>query len=256
LERSGGLTLRYLLPFFALLPAMALIGCFPIGGTWHARVVPRVVVGALLAIGVVWLWWEALAHPDPARPAEFAPGISIVWAIVAGGVITIAGTRSGRRLATLVLMVIAAAWWAPMIARTDKAIRSTAWFNLEAEQAAFLAGVPPTDPWRAIYVALRASEHADASSCAHPRYFALTRFDEPLALQSPDFGGQVFYAGRDVEAARKAGPLVACDYIITTPALMQTDKGQALAAALSGGAPLTDVAQTPDLVALKPAPIR
>jgi hypothetical protein len=37
---------------------------------------------------------------------------------------------------------------------------------------------------------------------------------------------------------------------------MQTDKGQALAAALSGGAALTNVAQTPDLVVLKSAPIR
>jgi hypothetical protein len=256
LERSHGLTLRYVLPVAALLPTLALIGCFPIGGGWHTRRGPRVVVATLLGAGALWLWWNALAHPDPTQPSAFAPGISVVWCGFAFVLMTIVGSRSGRRLATLALIVMAIAWWAPMIARADRAVRATAWSRLETEQAAYLAGTPSPDLWRQIYLALRAADSARASTCHRRRYFSLVRFDEPLALQSPDFGDLVFYAGRDVDSARRAGPMSSCDYIVTTPAVMQTDKGQALAAALAGATPLSEAARTAELVILKPAAIR
>jgi len=114
-----------------------------------------------------------------------------------------------------------------------------------------MAGVPPADPWRRIYLALRANDPSNDLLCPHPKYFSLTRFDEPLALQPPDFGSEVFYAGRDIGSATKAGPIGPCDYIISTPALAQTEKGQALAAVLAGSATLWELVRTPDLVVLK-----
>jgi hypothetical protein len=160
------------------------------------------------------------------------------------------GTRAGRWLAMACLAVIAVAWWAPQIARADARVRSAALSRVEAEQTASAAGVFPADSWRQPYLALYAAERAEGTACARRRFFALTRFDEPLALQPPAFGSQVFYAGRDIEAARAAGPIGTCDYIITTPALQLTDKGQALAAALAGGTALHAVATTSDLVML------
>ena len=44
------------------------------------------------------------------------------------------------------------------------------------------------------------------ASCRGQRFFSLVRFDEPLALQPPEFGNQVYYAGRDVDAGPPRGP--------------------------------------------------
>jgi len=91
LERSRGLTLRYILPVAALLPVLALIGCFPINSSWYRRVIPRVIVATGLVVAAVWLWWQALAHPDPEQPAAFAPGITVGWFVVAAALTTMLG---------------------------------------------------------------------------------------------------------------------------------------------------------------------
>jgi hypothetical protein len=163
---------------------------------------------------------------------------------------TMLRVRVGRWVVFALLVITAVGWWAPAIARADRAARASAEARLGAEESAFAAGQVIADTWRQPFLAVRAAEHAQGRTCAQQRFFSLARFDEPIALQPPGFGNLVFYAGRDVDANRRAGPIGPCDYIITTPALAQTDKGQALAAALAAGAPLHEQAKTPDVIIL------
>jgi len=261
LERSRGLTLRYVLPVTALLPLLAFIGCFPFSVDWYARSATRVLVGLALIAAVAWLWWRALHPQEAGQSLTYAPGITVIWFVVAALLTTVLGTRGGRRLAVAALLIIALAWWAPMISRADAQAQAAGQARLDQEASALAAGPPTPDIWRRAFLTLRVAERAEGISCDRRRFFSLTRFDEPLGLQPPGFGSEVYYAGRDIAAARAAGPLHTCDYIITTPALQLTDKGQELAEALAAGsAGLRQVlegswrsvlfAQTPDLVIL------
>src|SRR5204863_9973965 len=121
-----------------------------------------------------------------------------------------------------------------------------------AADEALRAGTVNPDIWRDVLPAIRASEKREGNPCGPSRFFALTRFDEPLALQPPGFGNQVFYAARDVDAVRRAGPIHRCDYIISTPAMDETEKGKALAAALAGPTGLRVFASTRDFVVWTP----
>jgi hypothetical protein len=142
----------------------------------------------------------------------------------------------------------------PQTAAADARARAGRQAELEAEERSWAAGVRLSDAWREPYLALRAAERAENRRCAAQRFFALTRFDLPLALQPPGYGNAVYYAGRDLALARAAGPIGECDYVITTDALQETDKGRALAAALSGGAPLRERARARGLVLLEGPP--
>jgi hypothetical protein len=204
----------------------------------------------------MWLWWRAAVHPDPADPAAFAPAFTLASFAAAVLLTTLMRVRAGRWVAVAVLLLVSFAWWSPAIARADRAARAAAETRLSGEISAFTSGQPAPDAWRQPFLALRTADRAAALECVHQRFFSLTRYDEPIALQPPGFGNQVYYAGRDVDAARHAGPIGACDFIITTPALAETDKGRALAAALAGGAPLVEAARTAEVVVLKTAPIQ
>jgi hypothetical protein len=77
------------------------------------------------------------------------------------------------------------------------------------------------------------------------------RLDEPLMLQSYDLTNRVFYAGRDAASAARSGPMGSCDYLIATQAVMDTEKGQALARALTAATPLTMLASSDALIAFE-----
>ncbi|HEX5069509.1 MAG TPA: hypothetical protein VFV78_04770 [Vicinamibacterales bacterium] len=257
LDRSNGLTLRYVLPIAASLPLLAFIGCFPIGAPWDRRALYRRLFAVALALSVAILWGHAASVPNPGSSIVVTPAAHAWWVFAAAiGTIMIGG-RPGRSLLTTGLILLGVVWWAPRIVRANQAAQINAEYTLGADLDALTRGSPPADAWKRAALAIFAIRENEADGdCSRRRYFALTRFDEPLALQPPGFGDQVFYAGRDVDSARRAGPMGPCDYVITSPALMETVKGQALLAALMGPAPAREWARTPDLVVLKSAAIR
>jgi hypothetical protein len=62
-------------------------------------------------------------------------------------------------------------------------------------------------------------------TCEARRFFALTRFDEPLGVQDLAFRNRVYYAAREVAAtARTTQPMGPCDYIVSTRAMLDTAK--------------------------------
>ncbi len=258
LERSRGLTLRYALPVAALLPLLSLVACFPLSLPWHQRAGLRTLTAAVVVFGSGAIFRASAGAPAQSALALPVPGLGLTWFAV-GLVLAVLMRVAGRwpvrlpRGVALLVSIGALAWWAPAIARQDVAARARAETAFEAEETRFGAGATPADAWREVFLAVRAAEHGEGVHCRAERFFSLVRFDEPLALQPPGFGNQVYYAGRDVEAARRAGPIASCDYVITTPELAEIEKGQALAAALAGEPGLRPFARTKDVIVLTPA---
>lgn len=241
--RNRGYALRYVLPVAALLPLASAIACFPVWlPRWDDRVSARTAVGAAVSVGAVWLVW----HSPWTGPA--VPRLDGIWLAANLPVAWLAQAKANRSVrvarATVAIGLIAfVAWWAPMAAAGAASARAQRQADLDTELQAAAAGLPIGDTWREPFVAVRAAEAAAGARCGHRRFYALTRFDEPLALQPPDFTSTVYYAGRDVEAARRAGPVTSCDYVITTAELQATAKGRALEAALAGPGRLQPVAR-------------
>jgi hypothetical protein len=123
----------------------------------------------------------------------------------------------------------------PWAARHDAVGRGDAAASLETELAQADTLRPDAELHRAAYLAVLQSERREHRTCPQRRFFALVRFDQPLALQSETYHNEVFYGGRSVELTRRAGPMGSCDYLITSRDLQTTEKGQALTAALSPG---------------------
>jgi hypothetical protein len=155
-----------------------------------------------------------------------------------------------RAIATTGLLALAGAVWSPLLSARAEAAKQAARATEERARVLFADGVGPTAAPRALYVAARSDEVATHRVCTRRRFFALTRVDEPLLLQDADFQSLVFYAGRDQELVRPYAPLGACDYVITTPAVAETDKGSALVATLFANAPAREVSRAESLVLL------
>ena len=256
MERSRGLTLRYLLPIAGLLPLLAFVACFPMAlFAWHRRGSLRAIALAGVVAGGLWLFWESLGSNAQAIRALPVPGLSALWLMVAIVWVWLlrAGASAARgltRIGAALLLIGVMAWWSPRIAQQGQEARARATQQLRAEESAALAAPAGGSVWRPVLPAVRAAELAEGRTCRARRFFSLVRFDEPLALQPPEFGSQVFYAARDLEAARRAGPMAGCDYIITSAPMAGTDKGAALAAALAGPRELRSFASTKDFLVL------
>jgi hypothetical protein len=101
-----------------------------------------------------------------------------------------------------------------------------------------------------VYAAVLDAEARHGTPCDRRRFVLTTRFDAPLALQSPFLDAKVFYAARDVVSARRAAPLTRCDYVVTTRAVLETEKGTALLRALYPSGRTAEVADTGAFVVL------
>lgn len=104
-----------------------------------------------------------------------------------------------------------------------------------------------------IYDSAIAFETKDSHSCEvnGRRFFVTTRFDEAGTLQGARLNNRVFYAAREVRVtARVRPPMGPCDYLITERAIMDTNKGAALHAALNTSGTLVEVATVGDVVLL------
>ena len=255
LERSGGLTLRYLLPIAAVMPVLAATGLFPSAWPWFLRwPAARHLTAGIGVLVSVWVFWRSLESPADS-PGGLPP--LGVWALAAAGagVFALSKTwpdQTGRRVRMgLGLIVIVAVVFAVVtVQRRAGESRREAQLAMAAEESAFAAGGSPASEWRMLFLTVLTAERARGMACAARRFFSLTRNDEPLALQPPEFSSRVYYAGREVTAARLAGPIGRCDYVVTTPALTETEKGRQLVDALGGGAVVLPFATTRSFIVL------
>jgi len=211
--------------------------------------------GAYLGTG----WIFALSLRGQAGAAAPVPALSVAWLVAAGGITLLltraAAERRGRWAAAVGVGI--AITWAPQLAARDARAVELRIAQSEEEAQRFASGrpidlgLPPQDAEvRQLWLAVQSRERADGHECQARRWFALGRVDFPLLFQDDRFLSQVFYAGRDPESARRAGLVGQCDYIVTTPALAETEKGQAIEAILAGGAVRREIARTGGLVAM------
>jgi len=257
LLRSNGLTLRYALPLAALGPLLGYAALFPLSVSWtRNRVAAAVASGSLMFTSLWWFWKSSMAAP----PQSILPAFDLVWLVVAGAIVllmlrTRAKPMKGLRGAAVVATMAVIQGY--QISEANVAAHRDTEAKFEAEELAYAAGTPrpqpDPQPGRAAFLAVRSDEKARGRSCAARRFYFLVRYDQPLEFQPPALSSRSYYAGRDVEPARRAGPIGDCDYIVTSPALQGTEKGQALVSALAGGAATETVPSPAEFVVLRPA---
>jgi hypothetical protein len=241
LEWTRGFSLRYALPVVALALFLPLVALFPVRWPWYVSR-DAAAVAVLFAAGSVAL---LVASPAAARSTSLPPW---QWAWVpAGAALVVAAwwisrvSSGGRILAwTVILGVLASGHAVIASGRLQGEVdRTTA--AEAAERAALSRGQWPASPAREVYLRVLADEAATGRPCTHRRFFSITRFDEPLLLQSATYRNQVFYAGRPPRIARPQAPVSSCDYVITTAALMETIRGGETARQLAGGHALREL---------------
>ena len=229
LEWTGGFSLRYVLPWLAMAPLLAWAGCFPVSWRWFTQARAATVCGVLMvAVGLIV---SVLAQRTDSAPPRLTFAL-FVLAIGAWGAMRL-GSQPRTRLAVRAALIagLAAVWASQASSRNDVALAQ-----------AISTPAPIARPAQEVYAAARASERDDAP-CEARRFFLLTRFDEPLALQPPRFENRVFYAARDVRVTARVPPLGRCDYIVTSRPVLDTDKGRALLAVLNPRGRTVEIAQ-------------
>jgi hypothetical protein len=240
LERSRGLSLRYLLPFAALLPCLAAIGVFSASVPWYRRARPAAAAGvAVSAAGLALLWFGQGGGLAPPRLDTGALGASLALFALAAmsrrGASRLTGVR--RTVAGLLLVFVLSTLWAGYS-------EARAGAGLARRERQMDRSDQDARAVRALYLAAVEAERRAGGACESRRFLAFVRVDTPLDLQGLDYRNQVFYAGRDVELTARAAPIGACDYIITSRGLLGSDKGRALVEVLSlAGAPAEIAAQ-------------
>jgi hypothetical protein len=242
-----GLTLRDVLPVFALLAAFAFAAAFPLRWPWFERWPATLAIQAVLCGASVLRFAESASSTGPS-----APPFSVAWtgaALVIVAVVFVLSWNVGRKVlvasAVALLVGLSLTGHARMLGGTANDKR--AFFD---ERSRYDTATP-ANPWRAALWAVISDESARRQPCATRRFFSLTENGLPLALQPPGVSSRIFYAGHDVESARQAGPIGRCDYIVTTPAFTATEKGRQLIEALAAGAALETMAPAPSLMVLR-----
>ncbi len=196
LEWTEGYSLRYALPWLAILPVVAWVALFPASLPWYRHTALRTIGGLVISLGGLAIFGRHHPLPFPALPG---PG------------------------------------------------------SFRQEPAAAATAPRPRTNGERIYAAVTGREAKDSRSCDEEgrRFFVTNRFDEAGALQGARLTNRVFYAARQVRVtASVRPPMGPCDYLITERAIMSTDKGAALHAALNPSGTLVEVATVGDVVLL------
>lgn len=238
LEWTNGYSLRYVLPYFALAALFAWTALFPTVWRWYRRPAVVVVVGPLAFAVGAWLFAASQAAAPLDLPRWSMATLGAGASLALGG--RWAATRIGPR-GTVASVVVAAALFAGIAGSRLAPARAR---EVEARAAR------PVTAGSQVFASVLGAESTRGKPCVSRRFITLTRFDEPLALQSVELDAEVFYAARDVAPTRMAGPLGACDYVITTRAVLETEKGTALLSALFREGRTTEVADTGTFVVL------
>ncbi len=239
LEWTNGFALRYVLPLFALVSLAAFLGAFPVTGRWYARPLPAAAAGSVLAVASVTM----LVAAERRDLSLFVPGLSgslLVGLPLYAAFFLVAGIGPRARVAAGVAgLLVVAPLTARFLADRDELARA-----VQGREPVSISAA------REIYVAALDREARAPRVCDRRRFFLLTRLDEPLALQSIDYRNLVFYAARDVAVTARVRPMATCDYIVTSRAVMATDKGQALVTALDPSGAATEIAEARPFVLL------
>jgi len=243
LEWTKGASLRYALPYLALLPLIGWAGVFPVSLPWYRRAPLAVIGGGAMVLGGLALF---SSEPQLAFPPVPAPGAALAAVMIVGIQWAMGRAASARtaQVVTLVSVVGASIAFGAWAGQADAQAR--------ASRVSAMTDGPRTSSEQ-LYDAALAREAREGLPCETEgrRFFVTNRFDEPLALQGPGLTNRVFYAGRDVRVTSSVHPAMGpCDYIVTERAIMGTDKGAALHAALNTSGRLVEVATISDVVLL------
>jgi hypothetical protein len=241
LEWTRGFSLRYALPVVVTLALVAFVALFPLSWRWYDDRGAAMFVNLAAVCTTGWLFAVSMM-PGGLRYTA-VPRIDPPWlmagAAAAALFLPFAVASARRRVAaTLLVLTTTVAVWVPHASDQHQKAQAEAAARVERERAAPDGSV---EPHRALYLATIDAEAARGRSCEVRRFFVFSRFDLPLELEGPDFQSIVFYAGRDVSTTGRAGPLGPCDYIVTTNAIQETDRGQALLSVLAAGRPLRQI---------------
>jgi hypothetical protein len=234
LEWTQGFALRYALPVIVSLLVLAFVALFTVAAPWYQAPGPVALASAGVIGASCWMFWQSLSGAGP----RFTPWptVAIPW-IAAGAVLAVVLPRlrpKGRTAAWMLLVLVAGMSWTPVVARTTEANQQL----IEATVGRFAGPSASLDPHDMPLAAVVAYETAAGRPCERRRFFVLSRFDQPLRLQDPHYRSIVFYAGRDPALLTRYGPIGQCDYVITTPPVLGTDRGWTMLATLAGGRPL------------------
>ena len=233
--------------------SVAFIGLFPLSWRWfeHESSVPT-ALAALITLSSLTFY----AALDPERPRHVnVPSISLIGFAFGLGIVLTArwASRRPRRLTGVTMAVAMAVGgaWAPIIAARAQQAHEHDVAREAQERTDFARSGRLDSAARQAYLVTLAAEDAAGRRCERRRFFVLFRFDEPLMLQSPAFGNQVFHASRELNRTARAGPLEPCDYIIATPAVLETDKGTSLIGALAGGTEVETIGTAESIVIMR-----
>ena len=220
LEWTRGGALRYALPWFLLGPFLAWIGLFPASLPWYRHPAAAATLGGLAAATSVMMVTGNQAI------GPFPPAVTWPTVLLAVGMLWLLrfGYPASRRLA-IAAALGALIGWAAWLTDWDEVARN--------ESRLARAAMKPTTTQR-LYEAVLHAERTLGRDCSRRRFFALTRFDEPLGVQSVGYQNLVFYAARDVQVtARVVAPMGSCDYIVSARQRLETSKGAQLVRVLS-----------------------
>lgn len=239
LEWTNGYSLRYVLPSFALAALLAWTAMFPCAWPWHERPAGALIVGGLAFVVAGWLFAGGQAASAPLDPPRWSVLTLILGGMAAGGW-RLSAVRAGTWVRAVAVLVISAVFAVAASGRVMPA---------RAQAVDARATAAPTSA-SLVFSAVIDAEVRHGTVCDRRRFVLMTRFDAPLALQSVVLDAEVFYAARDVVSAERAAPLTACDYVVTTRAVLDTDKGTALLQALFPTGRTTEIADTGAFVVL------
>ena len=240
LEWTEGFSLRYALPWLAILPVVAWVGVFPASLPWYRRTAWAAFGGLAISVAGILVFTDRQQADLPPVPALGVLAASLLLV----GVPRWPMVRPLVSILAIGVILGAAALFDIRATQADRLAQET--------KAAAMASGPRT-LGEQIYDAAIAVEARDSQSCdvEGRRFFVTNRFDEAGALQGPKLTNRVFYAARELRATARVRPAMGpCDYLITERAIMDTDKGAALHAALNTSGTLVEVATVADVLLL------
>ena len=166
LEWTRGGALRYALPWFLLGPFLAWIGLFPASLPWYRHPAAAATLGGLAAATSVMMVTGNQAigpFPPPVTWPTVLLAVGMLWLLRFG-------YPASRRLA-IAAALGALIGWAAWLTDWDEVARN--------ESRLARAAMKPTATQR-LYQAVLHAERTLGRDCSRRRFFALTRFDEPL----------------------------------------------------------------------------
>lgn len=225
LEWTGGLSLRFALPIVVLLPLLSLIAVFTPLAPWYERPLARTLALGLFAATslVVFLTHQ---HTPGLPDAESVPGLDLVALLVSGGFLAVVTTASRFPTRRVWMPAVAIVGIAASVATRRVVVVNEVLSSADHAALRRLETCGPGEPaagpdrFRATFLEARRFEASAGRTCQKRRFFVISRFDQPLALQPVPYSSLVFDArgSRLIEReARRAAPGEKpdwCDYVI------------------------------------------